>query len=128
VATFWLVYLWQLHIFWQLLDVPEDYIRAGSRFCRLGRERKTAGLVVLLATAALVPESLALYFLDMPEPCTSLGRWFLVGLPGRSWRFYMAVGGGTTLGLAEPAESHGDCSSRHSSTPIVIAVLAIDKA
>jgi len=129
---FGLVYLWQLPHFLAIAWMYQrDYMRAGFKVLSVSDERgRQTGLVVLLATAALVPESLALYFLGYAGTVYLVGAMVLGGLfLVEAWRFYMAVGGGddTWSGRA------GGVSRRLFFTsliylPIVIAVLAIDKA
>lgn len=128
---FGLVYLWQLPHFLAIAWMYQrDYLRAGFKVLSVSDARGVqTGLVVLLSTAALVPESLSLYFLGYAGTVYLGGAVILGGLfLTEAWRFYQAV----RRSQDSWAGKASSVSRRLFFTslvylPIVMAMLAIDK-
>jgi len=128
---FALIYLWQLPHFLAIAWMYQrDYMKAGFKVLSVSDERGLqTGIVVLLATVVLVPESLALYFLGFAGTVYLAGAVLLGGLfLTEAWRFYMAVARGQDAWAGKAnAVSRRLFFSSLIYLPILMALLAIDK-
>jgi protoheme IX farnesyltransferase len=128
---FGLVYLWQVPHFLSIAWMyQKDYMRAGFKVLSVSDTKGTqTGVIVLLSTAVLLPESLSFYFAG------TAGLLYLVGglvlgilFLAEAWRFFSAVSesDGSWLGKSN-AVSRRLFFASLVYLPIVMALLALDK-
>ena len=128
---FGLVYLWQfphfLSIAWMY---QKDYMRAGFKVLSVSDTKGTlTGVIVLMSTLVLLPESLALYF-NGTAGLTYFAGALIAGalFVGESWRFFRAVSeaDGSWVGRAN-AVSRRLFYASLIYLPVILILLALDR-